>query len=453
MSSTKKFNITWLGVFSVLLLSVAVVSAWILVSIFSPATVQYNTDTSFVMSNVSIKSTKGLARQLVKKFAMANLSVKEKDSVSQSIDNTLRHLQNQHNDQVLSALQALELQTSINDLMGQVKQQQEAREAAKMWVDIGNLQQLQSSQLALFAYKKASELDQKNSNAWNRLGHYYRHQKYFTQAENAYNKVLASSTQGSITQAVALANFGLLYQAQAKPDKAKAAYLKALKINEVQQNIDAIASNNENLAIIYKKNNNFALSEKHYLVALSYYKLSNKHNSIANTQQALASLYHKDHKLDKAESYYLKVLDAHKKNNNQRKIAINYSKLGILYQQQKQLEPARNFFEKALILNQQIQQQKGIADQYGNLGVLNRLQKKFIASESSHLQSLKIYQKLQQLEGVSQQQTNLGFLYQAWGRTEKACQYWLQGKSTLLQLKNEKRIGRLEVVITKHCKN
>jgi tetratricopeptide (TPR) repeat protein len=452
MSSTKKSNIVWFSV-SLVLLSLFVAVVWVFVGLFPTVTVEQNANTSPVISKVNVQSIEVLARQLVEKFVAINLPNKEKDNVFQAIHNTLQHLQNNHHDQAVDALKKLELDTSINALIEYVKQEKEAREAAKIWVDIGNLQQLKSFQLALIAYQKASELDEKNSNAWNRLGHYYRHQKQFIQAEKAYSKVLELSTEGSMIQAVALANFGLLYQAQAKHHKAETSYLKALEINKVQHNIAGLASNNENLAIIYKKNNNFSLSEAHYLAAISYYNILNRHNSIASTQQALASLYHKYHKVEKAKNYYLQALDGYKVKNNQKKIASTYSNLGILYQQQKQIEQAQVFFEKALMLNQKIQQQKGIADQYGNLGVLNRLQKKFIVSEVSHLKSLKIYQRLQQLEGVSQQQTNLGFLYQAWGKTEKACQHWDEGKNTLLQLNNKDRIERIEAVMTKHCKN
>jgi tetratricopeptide (TPR) repeat protein len=402
-------------------------------------------------SIITIESINVLAHQLIEKFADVNLLAKEKSNVFQAVNNTLKHLQVIGHHQALQLLQQHDLKTAVQHLMASVEQEEKSREAAKIWVDIGNLQQLQSSQHALLAYKKASQLDDKNSNAWNRLGHYYRHQKQFTLAKNAYKKVLASSKEGTATQAVALANFGLLYQAEEKLVEAESAYLKALKINEVQNNAASLASNNENLAIIYKKNNNFASSEKHYLAALSFYKTLNETNSIASIQQSLASLYHREKKFTEAEIYYKKAVEIYKKNDNKKKIASSYSKLGVIYQQKKQIEAAKILFEKSLNLNQQIKQPQGIADQYGNLGVIYRLQRKFNASEASHLNALQRYQQLQQTDGVSQQQTNLGFLYQAWGKTKQACHYWQQSKTTLQQLKNISRVARIEDIIKKQC--
>ncbi|HFC91958.1 MAG TPA: tetratricopeptide repeat protein [Leucothrix mucor] len=450
MSSTKKSNISWLSGFLAILLIVAVVAiVWVSLDITSTIPEKKTTATPSVVVNIG--SLNELAHQLVDKFAADNLLLKERNNILQAVNNSLQHLQDTHNNQVLFALQKLDLDTATTYLSASVKHEKLPRDAAKIWVDIGNLHQLKSSQLALFAYKKASKLDDHNSNAWNRLGNYYRQQKKFSLAENAYEKVLQSSVEGSATKAVALANFGLLYQAQGKLEQAKESYKSAIKINAIKKNTASLASNNENIAILYKKNHNFEASEKHYLEALSHYETLEQDSSVANIQLSLASLYHQQKKLDQAKQYYQIAIERYKQNNNQRKIASSYSNLGILSQQQNKIAEAKDFFEKSLVLNQQIKQQKGIADQYGNLGVLYRLQKKFIASETSHLKSLQIYQQLQQSDAVSQQQTNLGFLYQAWKKTEKACQYWQESKQTLMQLNNTSRVIRIKNIVQKYC--
>ena len=450
MSSTKKSNISWLSGFLAILLIIAVVAiVWVSLDIASTIPEKKVNATPSVAVNIG--SSDELAHQLVDKFAADNLLAKERNNVLQAVSNSLQHLQDTQNNQALSALQKLDLNTATTYLSEMVKHEEQPRDAAKIWVDIGNLQQLKSSQLALFAYKKASKLDDHNSNAWNRLGNYYRQQKKFALAENAYEKVLQSSAEGSATKAVALANFGLLYQAQGKLEQAKESYESAVKINTIKKNTASLASNNENIAIIYKRNRNFEASEKHYLEALSHYKTLKQDNSVANIQLSLASLYHQQKKLDKAKQHYQIALESYQKNNNQRKIASSYSNLGILHQQQNKIAEAKIFFEKSLALNQQIKQQKGIADQHGNLGVLYRLQKKFTESETSHLKSLQIYQQLQQSDAISQQQTNLGFLYQAWEKTEKACQYWQESKQTLMQLNNTSRVMRIENIVKKYC--
>ncbi len=453
MLSIKKSNISWSSrLLAILLITVIIAIIWVLKDIVTTFP-KSKTDKNTFISMVQIDSINELATQLVNQFSADNLPLKQKNNLLQSVNNSLQHLQETDNNQALFLLQKLDLDASLNYLIESVKHEEKSREVAKIWVDIGNLQQLKSSQLALYAYKKASQFDDQNSNAWNRLGHLYRQQKQFVLAENAYSRVLQSSRDEITAEAVALANFALLYQMQGKLDKAEEFYLKALKINEVRDNSASLASNNENLAIIYKKKNRFELSEKHYLVAFSYYERLKQSNSIASIQSSLASLYHQYQHFDKAKQYYKMALGIYKKNNNQRKIASSYSNLGILNQQQGQADKAKEFFYKSLQINQKIDQQQGIADQHSHLGVLNRLQKKFTQSESSHLKSLQIYEQLQHLEGISQQQTNLGFLYQAWNQTEKACRYWQQSKQTLMKVHNENRIERLVTLLKKHCKN
>ena len=451
MSSRKKSNISWLsGQLSILLIMAVIAVVWLLKDSVMRLPEGENDNSSSVQFT-KIDFTNNIANQLVNKFVGTKIALKEKNNLLQAVNNSLQHLQATHHDQVLLLLQKLELKEATSYLIESLEEEEKPREIAKIWVDIGNLQQLQSSQFALYAYKKASQFDDQNSNAWNRLGHFYRQQKQFTLAENAYRKVLASSADTTTTQAVALTNFGLLYQTQGKLELAEVSYLKALVINETTNNIASLASNNENLAIIYKKNKNFALSEKHYLVSLQYYNLLKQDNSIASIHASLASLYHQYHKLEKAKQHYQIALEIYQKTNNQKKIARSYSNLGILHQQQGKTTIAKDFFQKSLNINQKSNQQQGIADQYGYLGVLHRLQKKFTESEALHLQSLALYQQLNHSEGVSQQQTNLGFLYQVWGKKEKACQAWENSKQILIKINNTNRIVRIVSLIEKHC--
>ncbi len=452
MLSIKKSNISWSSrLLAISLISVMIVIVWVLKDIITTFP-KSKTDENTFIRTVHIDSVNELATRLVNQFIADNLPLKQKNNLLQSINNSLQHLQETNNDKVLFFLKKLDLDASLNYLIEAVENEEKSREIAKIWVDIGNLQQLKSSQLALYAYKKATQLDDQNSNAWNRLGHLYRQKKQFGLAENAYSRVLQSSSEEIMAKSVALANFALLYQMQGKLDKAEEFYLKALKINEMRDNRASLAANNENLAIVYKEQNKFELSEKYYLLAFRYYKDLKQSNSIAGIHSSLASLYYHYQYFDKAKQYYQKALEIYKKNYNQRKIASSYSNLGILNQQQGQADKAKEFFDKSLQIYQKIDQQQGVADQYSHLGVLNRLEKKFTQSESSHLKSLQIYQQLQHLEGVSQQQTNLGFLYQAWNQTEKACRYWQQSKQTLMKVHNEERIERLGILLKKHCK-
>ncbi|HIO92401.1 MAG TPA: tetratricopeptide repeat protein [Leucothrix mucor] len=453
MASKHKSNISWSSILlSILLISAVGTILWVLSDIAGthpPSSKDLTKNES--ESIVNIFSINDLANTLVNKHTASNIPQKERSNILQAVKNTLQHLQDTNKQPALQNLQALELNAAISTLTESVKLEEKSREAAKTWVDIGNLQQLQSSQLALYAYKKASKLDNKNISAWNRLGHYYRRQQQFALAENAYNHVLQSSGDTSTTLAVAHANFGLLYQAQSKFEQAETAYLKALEINDAQKNTPSLASNAENLAIIYKQKKNFEASERYYLIALSHYKTLEKSEQIAKLQTSLASLYHQHKALEKAKKHHRIALNIYLERNNQTKTASSYSNLGIINQQQGQASKAKELFEQSLELNKIIKSQKGIADQYGNLGILHRSQNNLLESESSHLMSLKIYQELSHTEAISQQQTNLGFLYQAWDKNEKACKYWQESQNTLAPTQNTNRIERIKALIQKHC--
>ena len=451
MASSHKSNTSWSSILLSILLIIAIAAIiYVLSDIVKivPKTekIPHLTTTSKVI-NIPLSE---LATKLTDKFINPLASSQEKNNVRQTINNTLMRLTNTNSNQALESLQSLDFKSAITFLTQSVKQEENPREAAKIWVDIGNLQQLHSSQLALFAYKKASKLDSGNTNAWNRLGHYYRQQKQFSLAENAYTNVLQLSNDNMTTKAVAYANFGLLHQAQSKLKEAEEAYLSALEINKAQSNIASLASNSENLAIIYK-NNNVKASEKLFNDALTYYKTLKQNDNIANTHTSLASLYHQNKQLEQSKQHYETALTLYQENNTPLKIASSYSNLGIISQQQNDAEKAKVFFDKALEIYQATNQEKGVADQYGNLGILYRSQKNFLESERSHLKSLSLYEQLSLKEGISQQQTNLGFLYQTWNKTNKACDAWLKAQNALDQHVNASRIARLKTLIEQHC--
>lgn len=443
MSLKYKLNIAYLLALLVFIVLVSVIA----ILLFQSKT---NPSPSLLLS---ANANEHLVNQLNKKFSLKQGSKNDNQNILQALNNTLEHLQESNQHQVLAALNKLDLSAAIKSLDSLAQQEKKPRNAAKLWVDKGNLQQLQSATLAQIAYQKASELDAMNITASNRLGHYYRQKKQFALAEVAYNNVLTHSPKNSTTQAVAYANFGLLYQAQAKLNQAEKAYLKALDINTLHNNKASMASNSENLAIVYKEKKDFSTSEKHYLNTLSYYQSTKQDSHIALLHTALASLYHQDQQIKKSQQHYEIALNIYLKNKNKHKIANHYSHLGILYQQQRQTDKALILFKKSLSLNKEIKQIKGIADQYGNLGILYRLQKNFKQSERSHLKALEIYQQQAYRESVSQQQTNLGFLYQAWEKTKKACLYWQQARETLLSAKRQQREKRIKHIIDKHCSN
>jgi len=379
----------------------------------------------------------------------------DKKEQQQALENTITHLQALNTidtQNTLSEFNKNNINSAIQFLITMANQQENWRESAKTWVNIGNIQNLTSAQQALQAYKKASELDPNNSNAWNRQGHIHRQLKQFDQAEIAYKKVQALNNKSSNNTAFSLANFGLLSESKGDHEEAEKAFLQALEIYSMNNSDSGIASTSENLASLYKNAGQFDKSEKYYLSALEIHQKLERPQNLATTHSALGSLYQKMKRSNKALTHYEKALEISLNNNFKGNIASLYSNLGILAQQNGKLEKSKEYFEKSLELNKDIKRSNGTADQYGNLAILNRNQKKYAIAEDYHNKAIEIYRENKHADGIVSQQINLGFLYKTMKKTAKACDTWQKALGNIQQ-DNNNRQQRIEKLILGNCNN
>ncbi len=89
--------------------------------------------------------------------------------------------------------------------------------------------------------------------ALNRMGHIHRLRGRLTDAEAAFNRVLALARDRNdeAAQAVATGNLGLIYQTRGELDKAEEMYRKSLEINERLGRQEGMATQNGKLGLIY----------------------------------------------------------------------------------------------------------------------------------------------------------------------------------------------------------
>ncbi len=386
-------------------------------------------------------------------YTFFNGSNEEREEQISALSNTLNNLKANSNDKTKKALTALKtsnIQKSISVLINMAHQQDDPREAAKTWINIGNIQNLTASEQALQAYEKASDLDPENSNAWNRQANIYRHLKQFNKAELAYKKVQALENQGETSDALSFANLGLLNLSKGDIEAAEGAFLQALEIYEKFSNDTGIASTSENLASLYTNKNQLEEAKKYYLKALESYQKQENHEKIASIYSALGSLHQSMSDTEKAQFYYENALAVSLDNNFRDNIANLYSNLGILAQQNGQLEKSKDYFERSLNLNKDIKRTIATADQYGNLAVINRKKGKFELAEDFHLRAIEIYAEKNHTNGIISQKTNLGFLYKAWKKPQKACDTW-NSIMDILQQNNAERAERIKALIENTC--
>jgi len=393
-----------------------------------------------------------ISQQLSLKYLSKKGTAAEEDR--QALNNTLNNLSRSDSDVGRLALQQLkagELDEAISTLKAQALDTKAPRDAAKHWLDIGNLQNLHSDEDALSAYQKSVTLDPDNINAWNRIGHLERQRKQYDRAEIAYRNVTRLGNDQSQTQALALANFGLLYQTQNKTDQAIDAFSQALKINTTLNNAAGIASNSENLASLYRQQSQWESAEQHYRRALEIHKAAKHIAKSIELHAALGSLYQANQQSELALSEYQQALELNTENPDKRFNASLYSSMGILAQQSNELDKAEEYFNQALALYEEMNNLRGRADQLNHLATLNRSRRQYEASEALHLQAIALYEQGNYPQAVTTQHTNLGFLYTAWKKNDLACQSWRKSIEGLTSAHDSARKARIEAIIERDC--
>lgn len=403
-------------------------------------------------SSLSEAELQAVAKKLVTKHLGSKEGSREEDI--QALSNTLHNLQNHSNQAASDTLLLLKedkLDAAIEALKNLALATQSKRNAAKLWVDTGNISTLITAQDALDAYQKAVTLDADNINAWNRIGHLERLLKRYDNAEIAYKNVTRLSDDLSGTQALSFANFGLLHQSQNKYDEAIESFSEALRINSKIQNNAGIASNNENLASLYRTVKKNDLAEKHYKAAFAIYESEKQTPKLIEIHSALGSLYQSTQKTALALSEYEKAMSLSQENPNKRFSAGLYSNMGILAQRNKDIDKAESYFQQSLALYQSIKQDKGTADQFSNLAILARNKKQFQESETLHLKAIDLYKQADLKQAITNQYINLGFLYTAWKKNKTACEYWNKSLAGLTGSKHQARKKRIEDILNRDC--
>lgn len=441
----------WLISFAVLILLLAV--GTVLYTIFKNTSTSDNTPIKELPTAAfSDKNVNAIVQKLAADYLSATDSGRQEDI--QALANTLSNLKSSPHDAAKQTLQQLrddQLPDALNTLKNLALETSSKREAAKLWVDIGNIEILKSEEQAISAYQKSVTLDPDNINAWNRIGHIERQRGQYDKAEIAYKNVTRLSDSKSRTEAVSLANFGLLYQSQNKYEDAIKSFQLALSINTELNNLDGIASNSENLAGLHRTQKDFDQAEQYYQKALSVYEASKLTAKQIEIHSALGSLYQSNQQSELALAEYEKALALNQANQNKRFSAGLYSNMGILAQQKNELNKAEEYFNQSLALFQAIENPQGTADQYSNLAILARSRKQFEQSETLHLKAIALYEAVDNKQALTSQYTNLGFLYTAWNKKETACEYWQKSLDGLAGEQHQSRRDRIQAIVGRDC--
>ena len=129
---------------------------------------------------------------------------------------------------------------------------------------------LENTQEALQAYRRATQLDPGNADGWNMSGLLLARVGDLTEAMAAYNTVLALGEQHSnkLEIAAAYSNLGNVYQTRGDLDKAIEFYQKALKLHEALGSKGGMAANYGNLGLVYQMRGDLGLAIEFFQKAL-----------------------------------------------------------------------------------------------------------------------------------------------------------------------------------------
>lgn len=433
----------------------------LLISIGVGFLVLYPTPDTQPIAKPKVKQTKApaeiqfnaqlLSQELVTRYFNGTEEDKKEQQIAlEDTLNTLNVSTDSQATKALAELQSSNLNEAKKSLITLAGSQSDLQQSSQTWINIGNIQNLSSSRQALQAYKKASELDSENVNAYSRQGHVYRQLKQFDLAEKAYKRVQSFGNQSNANQALTLANFGTLNVSKGKLVEAEDAFNESLSIYKQIEDEDGIANISFNLANLYKGSERFEKAENYYKVALKNFTQKNEFKKMADTHAALGGLYQAIQLNVKAQDQYETALEINTNNNFDESKPALYQSLGEIAEEVGDADKAQDYFAKAQGIDPNASQTNQFADELGKQAIANRKQRNFLKAEEQHKQAITIYQKNKSIAGTISQQINLGFLYKVWGKPDLSCLVW---RDTLMisQRANSNRTSRVQQLVDTNC--
>ena len=265
------------------------------------------------------------------------------------------------------------------------------------------------------AYRKALEINPKNTRVFNNLGNLLRDQGKIEEAEVCYKNALVLDPKG-----IAHTNLGNLYKEQGKLDLTEDYYLKAISISP--KCIDAYY----NLAKLYKVQKKFQEAGFYFAKTIELNKTDyNAHNGFG-------LLLREQGKFKEAEEYFRKSININPKNNKA------YLNLGNLMCDLGKFSDAEMFFRKTIELDP-----KSVA--HNNLGKLLFDQKRYTEAEKFYRMGIELDPQNSVLYN------NLGTLLCTQRRLKEAKTYF--STAIYIDPKNRMAHNNLENLMREHKDN
>lgn len=363
------------------------------------------------------------------------------DSETQkSIENTVtRLLSASEGERKQAADKLLEgnVKGAVTDLQVLANKQEGAiKDAARTYMDIGNIAYMNDTHEALAAYMRVTELTPDDPSGWIQVGNLQQRLGNLEVAETAFQKVLSidESRPDKMLQVVAKGNLGIVAQMRGDLDGAVDYYQQALALAKQLNRKDGIANQYGNLGIAEQTRGNLDGAVAYYQQALEINKQLGNQEGVANQYGHLGIVEQTRGNLDGAVIHYQQALEINEQLGRKAGMASNYGNLGIVEQTRGNLDGAVTYYQQALEINKQLGRKAGMANSYGNLGVTEQTRGNLDAAVDYYRQAMEINKQLGRKWNMAIGYGNLGNVEMMRGNLEEVCEFWRQAYDLFVEV-------------------
>ncbi|HXD91716.1 MAG TPA: tetratricopeptide repeat protein [Bacteroidia bacterium] len=289
------------------------------------------------------------------------------------------------------------------------------------------------------------------SNEYRKLGEI---DKALTLGEQALT--LALKLDFRTGSALAYNNLALIYKNQDNYPKSLVYYLKGLKISEIQDDKKLYTNALSNIGDIYSNQSDFPTALEYYFKALKINEELRNKSGVAFLLNNIGNVYNYQGDYPKALDYYFKTLRIDEELNDKNGIATDFCNIGVVYNQQNDYKKALEYYFKALKIDEEIGNKKNIALLLSNIGNVYNDQNNNPKALDYYLRALKIAEELDDKKRQAVVYHNIGNVYDDQNNNSKAFGYYFKALKINEEIGRKNKIagnlGSIGVLFTKEKK-
>ncbi|KIO23963.1 hypothetical protein M407DRAFT_26580 [Tulasnella calospora MUT 4182] len=245
---------------------------------------------------------------------------------------------------------------------------------------------------------------------------------------------LAKSTGNQRPTADALRWLGHVYRAQCKYTQAEESYTRAQEIYARIGNDQGRANVLHGLGEVYCVQSKYTQAEKSYTQAQEIFARIGDDLGRANALRGLGELYRVQSKYTQAAESYAQAQEIYARIGSGMGRAYTLDGLGKVYRAQSKYTEAEESLTRAHEIHARIGNDQGRADALDGLGDVYRLQSKYTEAEQSYTRAQEIYARIGNDLGRANTLRGIGHLRRSQGRNVEAAAHYTEAKDLYAQI-------------------